>query len=130
MTDQELIALALEARQHAYAPYSEYAVGAALLCKSGSVYTGCNIENAVFGLTICAERVALFKAVSENERAFETIAVVTSNGGSPCGSCRQVLVEFGPEMRILIATPDQLVCETRVADLLPCAFGPQYLTAT
>jgi cytidine deaminase len=128
MTDQELIDLAAQARQQAYAPYSRYAVGAALLGKSGRVYTGCNIENAVYGLTICAERVALFKAVSSSERTFESIAVVTANGGSPCGSCRQVLAEFGLDIRVLIATPGELVDETRVVDLLPRAFGAQDLT--
>ena len=130
MTDKELIDLAAQVRQHAYAPYSRYAVGAALLGKSGRVYTGCNVENAVYGLTICAERAALFKAISENERTFEAIAVVTANGGSPCGSCRQVLAEFGLDIRILIATPQQLVSETRVADLLPRAFGSKDLSAT
>jgi len=127
MTDQELIALAAQARQRAYAPYSHYAVGAALLAASGRVYTGCNVENAVYSLTLCAERVALFKAVSEGEHEFVAIAVVTANGGSPCGSCRQALAEFGPDMRVLIAAPEQLVTETRVSDLLPRAFGPQDL---
>jgi cytidine deaminase len=127
MTDQELIALAAQARQQAYAPYSHYAVGAALLAASGRVYMGCNVENAVYSLTLCAERVALFKAVSEGEREFVAIAVVTANGGSPCGSCRQVLAEFGLDMRVLIATPEQLITEKQVSDLLPHAFGPQDL---
>ena len=127
MTDKELIDLATQVRRKAYAPYSHYAVGAAILGKSGRTYTGCNVENAVYSLTICAERAALFKAISENEREFETLAVVTSNGGSPCGSCRQVLAEFGLDIRVLIATPEQLVAETRVADLLPRAFGRQDL---
>ena len=127
MTDQELIAIAARARQNAYAPYSGYAVGAALLTRSGRVYTGCNVENAVYPLCMCAERTALFKAVSEGERAFEAIAVVTSNGGMPCGSCRQVLAEFGGDMRVLIATPDRLTAEKRVADLLPDAFGAKDL---
>jgi cytidine deaminase len=128
--DIELIDRAAQVREHAYAPYSQYAVGAALLAKSGKVYTGCNIENAVYSLTLCAERVALFKAVSEGERQFEAIAVVTSNGGSPCGSCRQVLAEFGLHIRVLIATPEQLIAESKVIDLLPRAFGPQDLSAT
>ena len=127
MTDQELIALAVQARERAYAPYSHYAVGAALLAASGRAYTGCNVENAVYSLTLCAERVAMFKAVSEGERQFCAIAVVTSNGGTPCGSCRQVLAEFGPDVRVLIATPKQLVTEKRVSDLLPHTFGPQDL---
>ena len=100
MTDQELISQAAQAREHAYAPYSRYAVGAALLTRSGRVYTGCNVENASYSLTLCAERVALFKAVSEGEREFQAIAIVTSNGGSPCGACRQVLAEFLAEKGI------------------------------
>ena len=129
MTDKELVDLAVQVRQRAYAPYSQYAVGAAVLGKSGRVYTGCNVENAVYSLTICAERAALFKAVSEGEREFVAIAVVTANGGSPCGSCRQVLAEFGLDVRVLMATPDEMVTETRVADLLPRAFGAQDLSA-
>ena len=127
MTDKELVDLAVQARERAYAPYSQYAVGAAMLGKSGRVYTGCNVEDAVYSLTVCAERTALFKAVSEGEREFVAIAVVTANGGSPCGSCRQVLAEFGLDVRVLIATPDGVVTETRVADLLPRAFGAQNL---
>jgi cytidine deaminase len=133
MTDQdettELIALATKARGRAYAPYSNYAVGAALLGKSGRVYTGCNVENAVYSLTICAERAALFKAVSEGEREFSALAVVTANGGSPCGACRQVLAEFGPDLRVLIAVPGRLIAVKTVAELLPHAFGPRDLTA-
>jgi cytidine deaminase len=128
MTDPELIARAAAARERAYAPYSNYPVGAALLGKSGQVYTGCNVENAVYSLTICAERTALVKAVSEGEREFEAIAVVTANGGSPCGSCRQVLAEFGPDLRVLIATPDRQIAEQTIAELLPRAFGPPDLS--
>jgi cytidine deaminase len=127
MTDQELIKLATLTREQAYAPYSGYAVGAALLGASGRVYTGCNVENAVYSLTVCAERAALFKAVSEGERQFTAIAVVTANGGSPCGSCRQVLAEFGPAMRVVIARPGELVSVRTVAELLPSAFGPDDL---
>lgn len=130
MTDKELIDLAARVRLRAYAPYSQYAVGAALLGKSGRAYAGCNVENAVYGLTICAERAALFKAISEGEREFAAIAVVTANGGSPCGACRQVMAEFGLDIRVLIATPEELVAEARVADLLPRAFGTQDLSAT
>jgi cytidine deaminase len=125
--DTTLIALATEARERAYAPYSNYAVGAALRGKSGKIYTGCNVENAVYSLTICAERNALFKAVSEGEREFEALAVVTANGGSPCGSCRQVLAEFGPHLRVLIAVPGKLTAVQTVAELLPRAFGPRDL---
>ncbi|MBE9470647.1 MAG: cytidine deaminase, partial [Chloroflexi bacterium] len=95
---EELIAQAMEAREHAYAPYSGYRVGAALLGKSGNVYTGCNVENAVYPLVICAERVAVVKAVSEGEQEFVALAVVTKNGGAPCGSCRQTLREFGEDI--------------------------------
>lgn len=122
---QRLIEAALEARRWAYAPYSHYAVGAALLTESGKVYEGVNIENAAYPTTICAERVAVFKAVSEGERAFTAIAVVTSNGGTPCGSCRQVLAEFGVDTVVIIAnTQGEVVRESTVADLLPGAFLP------
>jgi cytidine deaminase len=118
-----LVAQALAARENAYVPYSNYKVGAALLAKSGQVYTGCNVENAVYPLTICAERVAVAKAVSEGERSFIAIAVVTENGGSPCGSCRQVLREFGEKIVVLIADLTGKYRETRVADLLPDSFS-------
>jgi cytidine deaminase len=122
-----LIELATKAREQAYAPYSHYAVGAALRGKSGRVYTGCNVENAVYSLTICAERNALFKAVSEGEREFVALAVVTANGGSPCGSCRQVLAEFNPDLPVLIAVPGKLIAVQIIAELLPHAFGPSDL---
>ncbi len=123
-----LVSLALEARRRAYAPYSKYSVGAALRTTSGRIFTGCNVENAAYPTGICAERVAVFKAVSEGERAFEVIAVATSNGGSPCGSCRQVLAEFGLDTIILIANErGQLLQETTVAQLLPGAFTPGHL---
>lgn len=123
-----LIQSALEARRWAYAPYSNYAVGAALLTASGRIYDGVNIENAAYPTTICAERVAIFKAVSEGERDFQAIAVVTTDGGSPCGSCRQVLAEFGLETIVLIADENGLLSqELAVTDLLPQAFTPQNL---
>ncbi len=90
MDDRELVALAQSAREKAYAPYSHYTVGAALLTASGQVFTGCNVENAAYPMAICAERTALVKAVSEGQREFAAIAVATRNGGSPCGACRQV----------------------------------------
>ncbi len=128
LTDQErqaLLDLANEARRRAYAPYSNYQVGAALRTKSGRLFTGCNIENAAYPHGICAERVAIFKAVSEGERDFEVLAVVTPNGGSPCGGCRQVMAEFGLEMRVLIGDGEgRLLRELTVADLLPAAFTP------
>ena len=123
-----LIQAALTARQWAYAPYSQYPVGAALLTASGRVYDGVNVENAAYPTGICAERVAVFKAVSEGERQFSAIAVVTSNGGTPCGSCRQVLAEFGLELQVLIANEQgELLQEYSLAHLLPGAFRPQDL---
>jgi len=124
-TRNELIQAAVEARKWAYAPYSNYPVGAALLTISGKIYDGVNIENAAYPTGTCAERVAIFKAVSEGERQFEAIAVVTANGGAPCGACRQVLSEFGLETRVLIADDDgKLVREYSIAELLPEAFKP------
>lgn len=123
-----LIETARTARQWAYAPYSRYAVGAALLTESGRIYDGVNIENAAYPDGICAERVAIFKAVSEGERKFVAIAVVTSNGGTPCGSCRQVMAEFGLDMQVLIADETgTLHDEKTVADILPGAFTPRDL---
>ena len=126
---QNLIDAAVQARQWAYAPYSHYAVGAALMTTSGKVYDGVNVENAAFSTTVCAERVAVFKAVSEGEREFLAIAVVTSNGGISCGSCRQVLAEFGLDTVVLIANAEgQLILETTMSDLLPGAFTPKDLS--
>jgi cytidine deaminase len=131
LTDEErqsLIALANEARRRAYAPYSNYHVGAALRTKSGRIFTGCNVENAAYPHCMCAERVAIFKAVSEGEMEFEVLAVVTPNGGTPCGGCRQVLAEFGLETVVLVADGDgRLVLETTVGGLLPGAFTPANL---
>lgn len=125
---QALIDLALEARRRAYAPYSNYSVGAALRTKSGKLYTGVNVENAAYGHTICAERTAVVKAVSEGEKEFEVIAVATANGGTPCGGCRQVLSEFGLDTLVLIANEKgELLDEMTVADLLPGAFTPDKL---
>lgn len=128
MTDdlqKKMVALAIEARENAYAPYSNYKVGAALLTQSGRLYIGCNVENAAYPDSLCAERVAVVKAVSEGERQFSAIAVVTSNGGTPCGSCRQVLAEFGLDIRVIIADAEGKVCqESSLAELLPGAFGP------
>jgi len=125
---ETLIQTAIEARRWAYAPYSNYLVGAALLTASGRIYDGVNVENAAFPSTMCAERIAIFKAVSEGERQFSALAVVTSNGGLPCGSCRQVLAEFGLDTVVLIAdTEGHLLQETSVFELLPGAFTPEYL---
>ncbi|MGV8026303.1 MAG: cytidine deaminase [Anaerolineaceae bacterium] len=124
----KLIQIAIEARKKAYVPYSHYPVGAALLTKSGKIYTGANIENAAFSVTICAERTAIFKAVSEGERDLQAIAVVTKNGGTPCGSCRQVMAEFNPNMKIYIANEKgELIQETTLKEILPGYFGPESL---
>lgn len=123
----ELVARAALAQAYAYAPYSNYPVGAALLTRSGRVYLGANVENAVYSLTMCAERTAIFKAVSDGETEFEAMAVITRNGGSPCGACRQVLREFAPELPVYIADADGNYRATTVAALLPDSFGPEYL---
>ncbi len=121
---QKLVQAALEARRWAYAPYSHYSVGAALLTRTGRIFTGVNVENSVYSLGICAERTAVFKAVSEGEKDFVAIAVATGNGGTPCGACRQVLAEFGEAIQVLIADGEgHLVRQTTVAELLPAAFG-------
>jgi cytidine deaminase len=127
MKPTELIDLARKARKKAYTPYSHYKVGAALLGKSGKVYTGCNVENASYGHTVCAERTAVLKAVSEGETEFEAIAVVTKNGGSPCGACRQVLSEFAPELTIYIADKNGEYRTTTMKKLLPDSFTPAHL---
>lgn len=128
MTDQELIGEAMLAREKTYSPYSSFPVGAALLSESGNVYRGTNVENASYGLTICAERVAIGSAVTAGEKRFEAIAVVVKGGGSPCGACRQVLYEFAPGLRVLMADENgALVEEARLEDLLPGAFGPKSL---
>lgn len=125
---QSLIDLANTARQRAYAPYSNYPVGAALRTKNGRIFTGVNIENAAYPHTICAERVAIFKAVSEGEKEFEVISVVTDNGGSPCGGCRQVMAEFGLDIIVLMADGSgKLIKESTVHELLPEAFTPRHL---
>jgi cytidine deaminase len=121
----ELVRQAQAARQRAYAPYSNYLVGAALLTETGQIYLGANVENAAYPTCMCAERVAVYKAVTEGERKFAAIAVVTSNGGTPCGSCRQVIAEFGLGTRVLIADiAGQVLQEATIAELLPGAFGP------
>ena len=132
MTDQELMRMAAEARKTAYAPYSRFAVGAALLTADGRVFTGCNIENAAYTPTNCAERTAFFKAVSEGARDFEAIAVIGGPaheaGGfcTPCGVCRQVMSEFcHGDFRILLGTPDE-VQTYRLSDLLALPFSPDF----
>ncbi len=129
MTDKELMELAQKARGKSYSPYSHFRVGAALLTKSGKVYTGCNIENAAFTPTICAERTAIFKAVSEGEKEFEALAIVGGREGetaaftAPCGVCRQVIAEFCPkDFKILLGDPDQFRSYT-LAALFPYSFS-------
>ncbi len=123
-----LIEAALDVRTRAYAPYSHYRVGAALLADDGVLYTGCNVENATYGATICAERTAVVKAVSAGALAFRAIVVATQEGGSPCGICRQVLHEFSPDMWvIMVDTHGHVAHECALTDLLPAAWGPQNL---
>ena len=128
ISDDELVSLAREALKNSYSPYSNYAVGAALLCENGKVYCGCNIENASYGLTNCGERTAIYKAVSEGIKDFKTIAIA-SNGTPPypCGACRQVLNEFAPHLRLLITLDDSTYTETTLQTLLPHGFGPKDL---
>lgn len=111
----------------AYAPYSNYAVGAALLMADGRIFTGVNVENASYGLTICAERTAVFKAVSEGARKIVAIAVCTENGGSPCGACRQVLVEFAGDVPVFLSDAQGNTRQTTLYALLPDHFGPEHL---
>lgn len=120
---QDLIKKANKVRLKAYAPYSNYQVGAALLTTSGKIFTGANVENAAYGVTMCAERSAVFSAVSAGERDFVAIAVATHNGGSPCGSCRQVLSEFGLDIDVLqVDDQGKLIQQNTLRDLLPGAF--------
>lgn len=121
--DDTLLSLAREAMKNSYSPYSSYPVGAALHCVDGRIFTGCNIENASFGLTNCAERTAVFKAVSEGARAFDIIAIAANTKPWPCGACRQVLNEFAPDLRVLVTWGDH-VEEKSLRELLPEGFGP------
>lgn len=129
MNNKELIKLALEAREKAYTPYSKFKVGAAILTKSGKVFTGCNIESASYTPTICAERTALAKCVSEGHTDLEKIAVVGSleKISYPCGVCRQFLREFGKDMLIISATSEDNYTEYKLSELLPNSFGPDDL---
>jgi len=124
-----LIAEAKQARRHAYTPYSKYKVGAAVLAKSGKVYTGCNVENAAYPSGLCAERVAIFKAVSEGEREFVALAVVTSNLGSPCGACRQVISEFANDDAVIVLASTRGTRRKKftMKQILPDRFGPSHL---
>lgn len=128
MDNKKLLKMAEEARQYAYVPYSDFQVGAALLTKSGKVYTGCNVECASLGGTNCAERTAIFKAISEGEKEFEAIAIASSNSEKdeptyPCGICRQVIIEFGPEIRIITGYTEGKIYESKISDLIPHYFS-------
>ena len=127
MTKQELVSKAKAASQNAYAPYSHFRVGVALECGDGSVYTGCNVENAAYGLAICAERTAMVKAVSEGHRDFVRLGIYcadTEDFGMPCGQCRQFMAEFNLDMEVIIGRPDGETQTYLVRDLLPQAFTP------
>lgn len=125
---QHLVRAARDAQHAAYVPYSHYPVGAAILTSAGDVFTGCNVENASYGATICAERTAAVKAISEGARHFDAIAIVTSNAASPCGICRQFLYEFGPAMTVILADEAGAISwEGPLSELLVLGFGPQKL---
>lgn len=127
-TVQQLVKVAIAAIKHAYIPYSKYPVGAALRATDGTVYSGCNVESAAYSPTICAERTALVKAISEGHRKFDTIVVVTKNGGSPCGTCRQMLYEFAPDLRVILADmKGRIRGEYQLSELLLNGFGPSKL---
>jgi cytidine deaminase len=128
LTPEELVKQAISARQNAYAPYSNYYVGAALLAADGTVILGCNVENASYPATICAERVALTAAIAQGKRAFTAIAVATRDGGSPCGICRQVMAELGPGMQVYISDELGNFRTTTVGELLPDSFSGESLT--
>ena len=124
-----LIAAARTAREHAHAPYSNFRVGAAVRAKSGRIFSGCNVENATYGLTLCAERVAIFKAISEGERGFDAVAVVADTGAltPPCGSCRQILWEFCGDAEVILANLSGKVERYRMSSLLPKPFDGSFL---
>ena len=135
MTDKELVIEAINAMKNSYSPYSDFKVGAALLTENNKVYTGCNIENVAFGPSICAERVAFFKAISEGEKSFSKIAVVGGKNGvitsptPPCGVCRQVMREFcGDNFEILIVSENNEYEKVLLKELLPYSFKPEILS--
>src|SRR5436190_401342 len=121
---EALVQAAMEVRQRAYAKYSQFLVGAAVLGADGKTYTGCNVENSSYGLTICAERAAVFAAIAAGQQRFELLAIATAGGGAPCGACRQVLAEFAPDLAILLINVNQPkeITEFNLRDLLPQAF--------
>lgn len=129
MQHEELVRLALQARADAIAPYSQFPVGAALQTRAGKIYTGCNIESSSYGLTMCAERVALYKALSEGERHFAAIAVATAIDGfcPPCGACRQVLWDFAKEAILILVSSDNRTKTLKMSDVFPHAFDDGFL---
>ena len=129
MSDEKLMELALQARESSYSPYSHFRVGAALLCADDSVYTGCNIENAAYGATICAERTAIFKAVSEGHRDFVRIVIAgrSEDYCYPCGMCRQFMKEFAPEMQVICLNGKGEAKELTLRELLPYGFDSTFL---
>jgi cytidine deaminase len=127
-SDDTLLELARKAMERSYAPYSKFQVGACILCADGRLFTGCNVENASFGLTNCAERTAVFKAVSEGAKEFTTIAIAARGAAPwPCGACRQVLNEFAPDLRVLVTWDNHQSACAKLTDLLPHGFGPKEL---
>ena len=128
MSDNELVQKAIEMRCKALAPYSNYKVGAAILTKSGRIFGGCNIENSSYSLTMCAERVAIFKAVSEGETKFKALSVSTKNAGMPCGACRQVIWDICGNIPILICDDNRLITKTESIKLLPMPFDAAKLS--
>ena len=127
--EDKLIQAAIQMLERAYIPYSHFPVGAALECEDGSVYTGCNVENASYGLCICAERTAAVKAVSEGKRKFRRIVIAGNSDDycTPCGACRQFLYEFAPEMEVICLNRKREVMKTTLKELLPHGFGPEHL---
>ncbi|MCT4605267.1 MAG: cytidine deaminase [Marinisporobacter sp.] len=129
MSEKELFQEAVKAKEYAYAPYSKFKVGAALLTKDGKVYTGCNVECASFGGTNCAERTAIFKAISEGNKDFEAIAIASDNGmfTFPCGICRQVIFEFGKDIKIIVGDKNEEIKVISIKELLPYGFSSEDL---
>ena len=131
MTEKELIARAFDAKKNAYVPYSGFHVGAAILCKDGSLYTGCNIENSAYGVTVCGERTALFKAVSEGHTDDFVMMAVTGDSEDycmPCGACRQALSEFAPDLPVLISNCRGEYIRATVSELLPGSFNSEHIS--
>ena len=129
MTDQELMDMAKKAAEYAYVPYSKFPVGAALECSDGTIFTGCNVENAAYGATVCAERTAIFKAVSEGHREFDTLVIAGRSDGYcvPCGTCRQVMMEFAPELTVICLNRKGESRKFALRELLPYGFDQSCL---